>query len=171
MASVQTPNGVEAPANGRAQPPRFAGDEAVPHGLAVASAVTLRVVIVVGGIVLLGLIAKRMMVVVLPVIISLLLATLLAPPARALARRGLGPGPSALLAVLLALVVFLGLWGLVIPPFVAQVPDVVENVQKGAGQIADAASPLGITADDAQNVIRKGREELSGGKVAGTVLS
>ena len=51
----------------------------MPRGLAVASAVTLRVVIVVGGIVLLGLFAKRMMVVVLPVIIALLLATLLAP--------------------------------------------------------------------------------------------
>ena len=77
-------------------PPRFAGDEAVPHGLAVASAVTLRVVIVIGGIVLLGLIAKRMMVVVLPVVISLLLATLLAPLARWLGRHHLGPGPSAL---------------------------------------------------------------------------
>ena len=52
--------------------------------------------------------------------------------------------------MLLALVVFLGLWGLVIPPFVSQVPDVVDNVQQGAGQVADVAAPLGITGEDVQ---------------------
>ena len=124
----------------------IAGDDAVPRGLAVASAVTLRAVIVVGGIVLLALFAKRMMVVVLPVIVALLLATLLAPLAALAARRAScrrrspprSPSP-------LAFVVFLGLWGLVIPPFVTQVPDVVENVQQGAGQVADAAAPLGVS--------------------------
>jgi predicted PurR-regulated permease PerM len=170
MAPLETPARVAPSRNGKAEPPRWAGDEAVPHGLAVASAVTLRVVIVNGGIVLLGLIAKRMMVVVLPVIISLLLATLLAPLARWLGRRGLGPGLSALLAVLVALLVFIGLWGLVIPPFVAQVPDVIDNVQRGAGQVADAASPLGITADDVSALMEKGRDQLTGSALSGAVL-
>ena len=67
-------------------PPRLR-DDAVPRGLAVASAVTLRLIIVIGGIVLLALFAKRMMVVVLPVIIALLLATLLAPLVRWLRER------------------------------------------------------------------------------------
>ena len=123
--------------------PGWAGEDAVPRGLAVASAVTLRVIIVVGGIVLLALFAKRMLVVVLPVIIALLLATLLAPLARWLRSRDAPPALAAALAVILAFVVFLGLWGLVIPPFVTQVPDVVENVQQGAGQIGDAARRWG----------------------------
>ena len=60
MATLETPPGVERPAKGRAEPtpqpqPRWAGDDAVPRGLAVTSAITLRVMIVVGGIVLLGL--------------------------------------------------------------------------------------------------------------------
>src|SRR5215210_1255420 len=104
MASLETPPGVERPSNGRAAPqppPRWAGDDAVPRGLAVASAVTLRVIVVVGGIVLLGLFAKLMMVVVVPVVIAMLLATLLAPVARALRRRHLGAGASSFLAVLL----------------------------------------------------------------------
>ena len=95
------------------------------------SAVTLRVVIVVGGVVLLGLLADRMMVVVLPVIIAMLMATLLAPLAGWLQRHRLGRGPAAFLAVALAFLVFLGLWGLVIPPFVSQVPEVIDNVHDG----------------------------------------
>ena len=73
--------------------------------------------------------------------------------------------------MILALVVFLGLWGLVIPPFVSQVPDVVENVQNGAGQLADAAAPLGLSDREVQDAIQKARDQLQGGRVAGTVLT
>src|SRR4051794_10818539 len=149
MAQLEVPPAVaERRSNGRreaaAPQPRWAGDDAVPRGLAVASAVTLRVIIVLGGVVLTALFAKRMMVVVIPVIIALLLATLLTPLAHWLRERRAPPALGAALSVLLAFVVFLGLGGLVIPPFVSQVPDVVENVQRGAGQVGDAAAPLGL---------------------------
>jgi predicted PurR-regulated permease PerM len=165
-----SPSAREAPAP-EPSPPRFAGDDAVPRGLAVTSAVTLRVIVVVGGIVLLGLFAKKMMVVVLPVIVAMLLATLLAPVAAWLRARKVPPAPAAILPVLLAFVVFLGLWGLVIPPFVSQVPDVVDNVQQGAGQVAAAAHPLGLSNDDVQHAIQKARDQLKGGQAAGTLLS
>ncbi len=159
------------PAPAPSSSPGWAGDDAVPRGLAVASAVTLRVIIVIGGIVLLALFAKRMLVVVLPVIIALLLATLLTPLARWLRTRNAPPALAAAVAVLLAFVVFLGLWGLVIPPFVTQVPDVVENVQQGAGQVGDAAAPLGLSDKEVQSAIQKARDELKGGKAAGTLLT
>src|SRR5215213_8972630 len=175
MAQLEVPPvAVEPRAPARREPPappRWSGDDAVPRGLAVASAVTLRVIIVVGGIVLLALFAKRMMVVVIPVIVALLLATLLAPLARWLRGRGLAPALAAFIAVLLAFVVFLGLWGLVIPPFVSQVPDVVDNVEQGAGQVADVAKPLGVTGDDVQRTIQQAREQLKSGKIAGQVLT
>jgi putative heme transporter len=152
-------------------PPRFAGDDAVPRGLAVTSAVTLRVIVVLGGIVVLGLFAKLMMVVVVPVIIALLLATLLQPMTHWLRTHRFPPAAAAILPVLLAFLVFLGLWGLVIPPFITQVPDVVDGVQKGAGQVADALRPLGISNDDVQSTIQRARGELKGGKAAGTVLN
>src|SRR4051794_25428800 len=129
-APVQREDPAPAP-----QPPRFAGDDAVPRGLAVTSAVTLRVIIVLGGIVVLGLFAKLMMVIVVPVIIALLLATLLQPLQQWLRRHRVRPAPAAILPVLLAFLVFLGLWGLVIPPFISQVPDVIDGVQQGAGQV------------------------------------
>ena len=58
MAQLEVPpEAAERQPNGRvepAQPVRWAGDDAVPRGLAVASAITLRTLIVVGGIVLLA---------------------------------------------------------------------------------------------------------------------
>jgi predicted PurR-regulated permease PerM len=175
MAQLEVPPAAEPRPNGRHErPPRvasWAGDDAVPRGLAVASAITLRAMIVIGGIVLLALFAKRMMVVVIPVIIALLLATLLAPLAGWLRGKGAAPGLASALSVLLAFVIFLGLWGLVIPPFVTQVPDVVENVQQGAGQVGDAAAPLGLSDREVQDAIQKARDQLKGGQVAGTVLT
>jgi predicted PurR-regulated permease PerM len=174
MAQLEVPPAAAEPhPNGRPQPPRtaWAGDDAVPRGLAVASAITLRTLIVVGGIVLLALFAKLMMVVVIPVIVALLLATLLAPLARWLGREGAPPALASAMAVGIAFVLFLGLWGLVIPPFVSQVPDVVENVQQGAGQVGDAAAPLGLSDREVQDAIRKARDQLQGGQVAGTVLT
>jgi len=156
---------------GPSPPARWAGDDAVPRGLAVVSAVTLRTLIVVGGIVLLALFAKRMMFVVIPVIVALLLATLLTPLAHWLQRKGVRPAPASALADGLSFVVFLGLWGLVISPFVSQVPDVVENVQQGAGQLGDAAAPLGLSDREVQDAIRKARDQLQGGQVAGTLLT
>ena len=177
MAQLEVPPAIAEPrSHVRPEPapaptPGWAGDDAVPRGLAVASAVTLRVIVVIGGIVLLALFAKRMLVVVLPVIIALLLATLLAPLARWLRSRNAPPAFAAALAVVLAFVVFLGLWGLVIPPFVSQVPDVVQNVQQGAGQIGDAAAPLGLSDKEVQAAIQKARDELKSGKAAGTLLT
>jgi predicted PurR-regulated permease PerM len=177
MAQLEVPPAaVEPRPNGRhepaaAPPPRWSGDDAVPRGLAVTSAVTLRVIIVVGGIVLLALFAKRMLVVVLPVIIALLLATLLTPLAHWLRKHKAPPALASALAVGLALVVFLGLWGLVIPPFVSQVPDVVENVQQGAGQVGDVARPLGLSDREVQAAIEKARDQLQGGQVAGKLLT
>jgi putative heme transporter len=177
MAKLEVPPAAFGPgANGQREagappPPRWAGDDAVPRGLAVASAVTLRTLIVVGGVVLLALFAKRMMVVVIPVIVALLLATLLSPLARWLQRKGAPPALASALAVALAFVVFLGLWGLVIPPFVSQVPDVVENVQQGAGKLGDAAAPLGLIDREVQNAIEKARDQLQGGQIAGKVLT
>src|SRR4051812_40424529 len=110
---AQTP---PRPSNGRARtqaPTPLKGDDAAPRGLAVASAITLRALIVVAGIVIVALGAARMMLVVLPVIISVLLATLLVPMARWLQSHRWRPAPAAIASVLVALIVFFGLWALI----------------------------------------------------------
>jgi len=159
-APVQTPRGQEPQPNGRHSPPPrpvLAGDDAVPRGLAVASVVTIRLVIVTGGALLVALAVNRLMVVFLPLIVAMLLTTLLSPPARRLERR-LPPAPAALLVVLAALLVFIGLWALVIPPVVDDAPMLGDRVKEGLGQVANTLKPLGISAADVDRVFHQGSD-------------
>jgi len=168
-APVQT-----RPSNGRAERPSHGllkGDDAVPRGLAVASAITLRVAIVVGGVVLVALGAARMMLVVLPVIIAVLLTTLLAPGARRLEARGVRPAPAALAMTLLALLVFFGLWALIIPGVLSQSEDLFINLQEGAGRAVGVLEPLGVGQSDVDRAIDEGLKSVQGSAVANEVLT
>jgi putative heme transporter len=169
-----TPLQSPRPANGRAQPVRAAlwkGDDAVPRGLAVASAITLRSLIVLAGVVVVALGAARMMLVVLPVIISVLLTTLLSPIARRLRARRWRPAPAAFAATGLGVVVFFGLWALIIPGVLSQSDDLVSNLQEGASQTVSVLEPLGIGRGDIDKAIDEGLKSVQGGAVANEVLT
>jgi len=160
--------------NGRAERPAptlLKGDDGVPRGLAVASAITLRVLIVVAGLVILALGAARLMLVVLPVIISILLTTLLTPLARRLQRHRWRPAPAAFASVLLALLVFFGLWALIIPGVLSQSDDLFANVQDGAKQAVGILEPLGVGRGDVDRAIDEGLKSVKGGAVANEVLT
>jgi predicted PurR-regulated permease PerM len=161
--------------DGRAQrlvpPAIIKGDDAVPRGLAVASAITLRVLIVVGGLVVLAVGASRLMLVVLPVIIALLLTTLLAPPARWLQARGWRPAPAAATMTLAALLVFFGLWALIIPGVLSQSDDLFANLQDGARQAVGVLEPVGVGRADVDQAIDEGLQSVQGSAVANEVLT
>jgi predicted PurR-regulated permease PerM len=161
--------------NGRAQAPVppaiLKGDDAVPRGLAVASAITLRLLVLVVGVVLLARGASRLMMVVLPVIIALLLTTLLLPGARWLQRRGWRPAPAAAAMVLTALLVFIGLWALIIPGVLSQSDDLFTNVQDGARQAVSVLEPLGVGREDVDKAIDDGLSSVQGSAVANEVLT
>jgi putative heme transporter len=141
-----------------AAPPRFAGDDAVPRGLAIASAVTLRLLIVFGGIAVLAIAAQRMLLVVLPFIISMLLATLLIPLARWLERHRWRRAPAAAASVLVALIIFAGLWALIIPAAFDQGAELGAKVQEGAGQVANVLKPIGIDSRDLDRAVAQGSD-------------
>jgi predicted PurR-regulated permease PerM len=154
-----------------APPPYNPGDDAVPRGLAVASAITLRLLIVFTGIAVLALAAQRMLLVVLPLIISMLLTTMLRPIARWLERQGVRPAGAAALAVLLALVTFAGLWALVIPSALGQGDRLASSVQRGAGQVVDVLKPIGIDSRDLDRAVAQAtsvakKEALPAAKIA-----
>ena len=162
------------PSNGRAQAPRaplLKGDDAVPRGLAAASAITLRALIVLAGVLVVALGAARMMLVVLPVIISVLLATLLCPLARRLEARRWRPAPAALAPTLLALVVFFGLWALIIPGVLLQSDDLFTNLQDGASQAASVLEPVGVGRGDLDKAIDQGLSSVQGGAVANEIMT
>ena len=150
---------------------QWKGDDAVPRGLAVASAVTLRVAIVVGGLVLVALGASRLMLVVLPVIIAVLLTTLLLPIHRRLLGRRWRPAWAASVTTLFAVVVFFGLWAMIIPGVLSQVDELVVNVQEGARQAAGWLEPLGVGRADLDRAIDDALASVQGSAVANEVLT
>ena len=162
------------PSNGRAERPRstlLKGDDAVPRGLAVASAVTLRVAIVVGGVVLVALGASRLMLVVLPVIIAVLLTTLLTPAYRWLRARRWRPAAAAGLTVFLAVLAFFGLWALIIPGVLSQSEDLFRSVQEGAGKAVSVLEPVGVGRADVDRAIDEALSSVQGSAVANEVLT
>ena len=147
------------------------GDDAVPRGLAVASAVTLRAGIVIGGLVLVAFGAARMMLVVLPVVIAVLLTALLLPIYRWLLRRRWRPAPAASATTLFAVVVFFGLWAMIIPGVLSQVDELVSNVQEGARQAVGVLEPVGVGRADLDRAIDDALSSVQGSAVANEVLT
>jgi predicted PurR-regulated permease PerM len=154
---------------------RLRGDDAVPRGLAVASAIIIRLVIVLGGMWLLGLVVTKMLVVVLPLVVALLLATLLAPPTRALERRGWHSGLAALATVGSGLIIVIATLSLIIPVFIAELGSLGSTVEQGIRQLGAtlARSPLGLTPVQIDRSIDRAVSGIggSGGQVAQGVIS
>lgn len=154
---------------------RLRGDEAVPRGLAVASAIIVRLVIVLGGMWLLGLVVTKMLVVVLPLVVALLLTTLFAPLARALERHGWRPGLAALATVGSGLVAVVAIFSVLIPTFVSELGNLGSTVEQGIRQLGAslANSPLGLTTQQINDSIDRGLRDLggSGGQVAQGVIN
>jgi predicted PurR-regulated permease PerM len=169
--SADRPRSEERPPANRQAPARWAGDDAVPRGLAVASAITLRVAIVVGGLVVIGMGAARLMLLVLPLIVAVLLTTLLRPVACWLEERGLRPAGAAFLAVALAAFVFLGLWALIIPSVAGQFDELVDSVRQGAVQAAGVLEPFGVSRGDLDRQIHEGLSGLQGSDIANRLVS
>ncbi len=154
---------------------RLRGDEAVPRGLAVASAIIIRLVIVLGGMYLLGLAVTKMLVVVLPLVVALLLATLFAPPTRVLERRGWHSGLAALTTVGSGLIVVVAALSLIIPGFIAELGNLGSTIEQGVRQLGAslARSPLGLTPTQIDNSIDNAISGFggSGGQVAQGVIT
>jgi putative heme transporter len=108
---------------------------------------------------------------VLPVVIAVLLTTLLAPPTRALERRGWRPAPAALATTLLALLVFAGLWALIIPGVISQSDELFASLQDGARQAVGVLEPLGVGSRDVDRAIDDALSSVQGSAVANEVLS
>ena len=179
MARIETEAPPTVPARA-VEPPvpavsRLRGDDAVPRGLAVASAIVVRLVIVLGALYLLGLAVTKMLVVILPVVVALLLTTLLAPPTRALERRGWNSALAAVTTVGSGLIIVVATLSLIIPAFVAEIGGLTATIEQGIRQLGAslARSPLGLTGEQINASIDRGIRSIggSGGQVAQTALS
>jgi predicted PurR-regulated permease PerM len=165
-----------AATNGRRSARHFAlaGEEAVPHGLAVAAAVTIRIIIVGGGLYLLAALAMKMLLLVIPLVVALLLTTIFEPPARYLQQRGWRPVTATAATVGGGLIGVFAVLSLIIPQFVSGLGDLGTTVEQGVRQVADTfGGHFGMTERQIERSIDQGIKDLegSGGAVARGVLS
>ena len=153
----------------------MAGDDAVPRGLAVSSAIIVRLAIVLGGLYVLGAIAMKLLVLVVPVVVSILLTTLFEPPTRYLRLKGWRPVTAALATVGGGIVAYIAVLTLVLPPFFAEASELGATVEQGIRDVgaAVAGGPFGITEAQIDRSIDRAIDDLqgSGGSVARGVLT
>jgi putative heme transporter len=153
--------------------PLLAGDDAVPRGLAVGSAIALRLLIIAGAIYLVGIAAGGLLLLVLPVVIALLLTTLLAPPANWLRRHHFRPAAASATMVLLTALFVLGMVGLIVPAVAAQLADLGTDLREGTAKASGVLAPLGIERGDVQSALDRAIESVkgNGGRIAGGVMT
>ena len=123
-------------ASGRIAESRRTLAAAAPPRLARAGAIAWNIIGIVLVVGLVGWAAGRLMPVLLPFSIALLLTALLRPMAARLEGKGWPPALAATVTVLLLLAAMVGIGLVVIPPFVARLADLGENIQEGGRQVA-----------------------------------
>src|SRR5215210_3001354 len=139
QAPVLDPPEPEAPPE---PPPR----RGVPRSLVTASELGWRFLVVVAAVAVLAYGLWYVRLVALPAFIALLLATVLVPPARALHRRGLGPGAATGIVFFGALLVGAGIGTLIVPPFVSELETFADTITGGAQELGRlvASGPFGL---------------------------
>ena len=139
-------------------------DASVPHGIAVAAAVAWRLLVIAAATVLVAYAASKLLVIVIPLVVAMLLTSLLHGPARALQRRGVPRTIAAICVVGGGLLVLGILFGIVIPPFVDQAPDLAAQVEEGLRELARsfAGSTIGASEREVDNAIDRAVDSLDG---------
>ena len=163
MARAQS--ATKAPANGRPRALDGAPD-GVPRGLAVAAAITWRVLVLAAAALAVGYAAGKLLLVVVPVVVALLLATLLVPLAHRLRDRGMHERAASLLVVVAGVALITVVLTLIVPPFVSELSELGTNVEKGSRKAGQVLQPLGVSQAEVDKAIDDGVESLkgSGGK-------
>ena len=154
-------------------------DGAVPRWLRVSSEWALRGLLLLGAIVAAGYVFGYLHVVFLPIILALLLTTLLLPPKRFLAPRGLKPALATALTMLGAILVLAGIGTAIAPAIGNQVSELGDGIQDGVRQMTNvlADEPFNLSradidkrVDDALDQLRANSSSISRGLTTGAVL-
>ena len=124
---------------------------------------------------LLGYVIGLLWVVVLPVFLALALATVLRPPAAWLIAHRWPPVAAALLVLLVAVAVLVGLAIVLGPPVIGQIGAIVAGVVGGLGQVRAwlAGPPLGLGSGQAGAILDMLTQQLqqSAATIASTTLT
>ncbi len=156
-----------------------ARDSTVPPWLRVGSEWSLRLLLILAAIAAAGYVFGYLHVVLLPIILALLLTTLLLPPKRFLADRGLKPAPATALTMLGAILVLAGIGTAIAPAIGNQVADLGTGIQDGVREVTNvlADEPFNLSradidkrVDASLDQLRANSSSISRGLTTGAVL-
>ncbi len=134
----------------------------------------VNVVLTAAGLAVAGFVVVQLWLVVLPVLLATLLATVLVGPADALRRRGVPSAGAALVVMLVALAVLVGVVVSLVPVIVAELDDVGRSARQGLDEALRWLSegPLGVEREEVRRAVDRALDSASGaGNVAGSVVS
>lgn len=137
----------------------------------------LVIVAIAAGALILGWLAAKMWVILLPVLLAVVLSTVLWPSARALTdRAGLPPAAAALATLLLFLAICSGLFALIVPSMLNQIPTLIDQATEGINRLQEWISgpPLNLRqeqldrfVDSTVNAMRERSSAIATGVVSG----
>ncbi len=160
----------DAPRGGR----RTGPSAAVGGSLWPVARLGLNVVLTAAGLAIAGYVVIQLWLVVIPLLLALLLATLLVAPADFLRRRGVPSAGAALLVMLAALALLVGVLVSVVPAIVAEFDDVERSAREGLDEALRWLSqgPLDISREQVTRAVDRALEGAAGaGNITGSVLS
>jgi len=142
--------------------------------------VAARFLLIVLALVVLGYIAGKLWVVLLPILLALLLATVLWPPVRFLRRRGVPAALSAFGVLLVALLLLLGIVGVLAPQVTGQAQELADQVTAGLGELQDGLTGppfnlgeerIGATVDNVIGELQANAQDIAGRVLSGAVAA
>lgn len=152
----------------------------MPRSLAVATAWSWRLLIVVAAVLVVAYAASQLRLVVLPVFLALFFTALLRPVSERLREAGLPPFAAAGLSVVLALTVVAGIFAWIVPRFVNELEDLADDLVAGIQDAADwlVEGPPGVSREELEdwvnNVvveIRGSTDEIVSGVISGAQVA
>lgn len=122
----------------------------MPRILAVATAWSWRLLVVGAAVLVVVYVAARLRLVVLPVFLALFFTALLRPISERLRGRGATPFLAALLSVLFMLTISAAVLAWIVPRFIAELQELVDDFVAGIDSAADwlVEGPLGVSRDE-----------------------
>ena len=143
-------------------------------GLVRAGGTAWAVLGIIALVVLLAYAMSQLTVVIVPLVLALFPAAVLVPPTSALKRRGVPAGLAALIVMVGALGLLIGLFGALMPAVAAELGGLAENLEEGYTQVRRylANSPLDLRTVTLDQAIEQFREQATqeGGELGGRIL-
>ncbi|MCH5645336.1 AI-2E family transporter [Gordonia sp. ABSL49_1] len=131
-------------------------------GLRSSAIVGLEIILVVAAVWVLMWVLAKLWVVLLPILFAIILCTILWPPVRWMRQRGVPAAAASIVMMLVAVGVFAGVIGAIVPSIVDQAPDLANRATDGVKKLQDwiQGPPLNVQDEQLDNIVHTITQKL-----------